>query len=268
MELQVAQSIIREIDLNRMKVNVSNVKVDIRKTFATLSQQMNYLKVLMGMPLEYHFQVDGNMEPVSPEQLLPATMREDDLAGKTELLILDNEKTANEMEIRRLKQSYLPAMSLFASSAYHFENEKLTLGNNQFWSNGTYFGLKLSVPIFDGGSKHHQIRQSRFRLKKVEENIKLQQQTFLSDWQNARQQLQANFLSANAQQENMEVAEKSYKQGIMLYDEGLYGITDLLDTEKSYREAQSAYTYELSNYYKSLLELKKSEGTLKTLINK
>ena len=65
----------------------------------------------------------------------------------------------------------------------------------------------------------------------------------------------------------MEVAEKSYKQGIMLYQEGLYSITDMLDIEKSYREAQSAYTYELSNYHKSILELKKSEGTLTTLLN-
>jgi outer membrane protein TolC len=95
----------------------------------------------------------------------------------------------------------------------------------------------------------------------------MQLQTFLSDRQNVRQQLQVNFLSANAQQENMDVAEKSYRQGVMLYEEGLYGITDLLDTEKSYREAQSAYSYELSNYYKCMLELKKSEGTLKTLIN-
>jgi outer membrane protein TolC len=158
-ELQAAQNITRAIDLNRMKVNVSNMKVDIRKTFAALSRQMNYLKVLMGMPLEYHFQVGGKMEPT-----LPANIPEDELSDKTELLILENEKTANRMETRRLKQAYLPTLSLFASGGYNFENEKFTPGKSQFWSNGTCFGLKMSVPIFDGGSRHHQIRQSQFRL--------------------------------------------------------------------------------------------------------
>ncbi|MDR2824930.1 MAG: TolC family protein, partial [Prevotellaceae bacterium] len=34
-ELQVAQKVTREIDLNRMKVNISNMKVNIQKTLAT-----------------------------------------------------------------------------------------------------------------------------------------------------------------------------------------------------------------------------------------
>ncbi len=266
MELQVAQNITREIDLNRMKVNISNMKVDIQKTAATLSQQMNYLKVLMGMPLEYWFLAKGNME-LSPLEGYLSSIPENYAHNITELLILNNERKNGKLEIRRLKQAYIPTLSLFASSSYNFENEKFTISKSAFWSNGTYFGAKLSIPIFDGGAKHHKIRQAQFRLRQVEEDIKQQQQTIESDGLNARLQLQVAFQSANAQQENMEVAEKSYKQGIMLYQEGLYSITDLLDIEKSYREAQSAYTYELSNYHKSILELKKSEGTLTTLLN-
>ncbi|MDH6303994.1 outer membrane protein [Parabacteroides sp. PF5-5] len=266
MELQVALNITREIDLNRMKVNISNMKVDIQKTAATLSQQMNYLKVLMGMPLEYRFLAKGNME-LSPLEIYLSSVQENYAQNKTELLILNNEKKSGELEIRQLRQAYLPTLSLFASSSYNFENEQFTIGKHPFWSNGTYFGVKLSIPIFDGGAKHHKIRQAQFRLRQVEEDLKQQQQTIESDGLNARRQLQVAFQSANAQQENMEVAEKSYKQGIMLYQEGLYSITDLLDIEKSYREAQSAYTYELSNYHKSILELKKSEGALTTLLN-
>jgi outer membrane protein TolC len=266
MEFRVAQTITREIDLNRMKVNIDNMKAGIKKTHATLSQQMNYLKVLMGMPLEYNFQLSGNME-LSPLEHLPDAGTGNDLSGKTELLVLNNEKKTAELGTKRLKQTYIPTLSLFASTGYNFENEKLTLGNSKFWSNGTYFGLRLSVPIFDGGTKYHKIRQSQFQLRKIEEDIKQQQQTLQSDLQNARLQLQISFQSAEAQQENMKVAEKSYKQGIMLYEGGLYSITDLLDTEKSFREAQSAYIYELSNYHKSVIELKKSEGTLNTLLN-
>ncbi|NDV58219.1 TolC family protein [Bacteroides sp. 519] len=266
MELQVAQNITREIDLNRMKVNISNMRVDIQKTAATLSQQMNYLKVLMGMPLEYRFLAKGNMK-LSPLETSLSSVQVNYAQNKTELLILNNEKKNGELEIRQLRQTYLPTLSLFASSSYNFENEQFTITKSTFWSNGTYFGAKLSIPIFDGGAKHHKIRQAQFRLRQVEEDIKQQQQTIESDGFNARQQLQVAFQSANAQQENMKVAEKSYKQGIMLYQEGLYSITDLLDIEKSYREAQSAYMYELSNYHKSILELKKSEGRLMEIKN-
>jgi outer membrane protein TolC len=267
MALQVEHDVTREIDLNRMKVNISNMKVDIQKTRATFSQQMNCLKVLMGMPLEYRFRVDD----AEARHALPLPLTDnsnDNIPNRTELLILNREKNANELEIRQLRQGYIPILSLTGSLGYNFENEKLTLGNSQFWSNPIAFGLTLSVPIFDGAIRHHRIRRSQFRLRQIEEDIRQQRQTVQSDLQNARLQLQVNSRSATAQQENMQVAEKSYKQGIMLYEEGLYSITDLLDTEKSYREAQSAYAYELSNYHKSIIELKKSEGTLNTLLNK
>jgi outer membrane protein TolC len=267
MKLQVAHDVTREIDLNRMKVNISNMRVDIQKTRATFSQQMNYLKVLMGMPLEHSFLLSGNMQLPSAG-LLRTDYSAGNIPNRTELLILNEEKRANELEIRQLRQRYIPALSLIGSLGYNFENEKLNVGNSNFWSNPIAIGLKLSVPIFDGAARHHQIRQSQSRLKQVEEGIKQQQQTLQSDLQNAGFQMQVSYQSANAQQENMQVAEKSYKQSVMLYEEGLYSITDLLDTEKSYREAQSAYAYELSNYHKSVIELKKSEGTLKTLVNK
>lgn len=76
----------------------------------------------------------------------------------------------------------------------------------------------------------------------------------LNELHNARLQMQVSRESAGAQRENMEVAEKSYRQGVMLYHKGLYSITDLLDTEKSYREAQAAYTYELVNCFKAELK--------------
>jgi outer membrane protein TolC len=264
MKLQVAHDVIRETDLNRMKVNISNMKVDIQKTRATFSRQMNYLKVLMGMPLEQGFLLGGNIRLPSAGPLR-TDYSDGNIPNRTELLILNKERSANELEIRQLRQGYIPTLSLTGSLGYSFENEKLTLGNSHFWSNPIAFGLKLSVPIFDGAARHHQIRQSQFRLKQTEEEIKQLRQTSQSDLQNAGLQMQVSYQSAYAQQENMQVAEKSYKQGVMLYEEGLYSITDLLDTEKSYREAQSAYAYELSNYHKSVIELKKSEGTLKTL---
>jgi outer membrane protein TolC len=104
-------------------------------------------------------------------------------------------------------------------------------------------------------------------LQKTEEEIKQTQQSLLSSRQNAISQLRVGYKAVNVQKENLEVAEKTYQQGVMLYNEGLYSITDLLDTEKSFREAQTAYTYELVNYQKSLLDLMKSEGTINQLVN-
>ncbi|KAA6305927.1 Outer membrane protein TolC, partial [termite gut metagenome] len=187
---------------------------------------------------------------------------------KIELRILDKQKESNRLEITQIKNAYLPSLSFVASTGYNFQSDKFNFRTSSLWSNGTYIGVRLSVPIFDGTQKYNKIRQAQIRLKKTEEDIKQTQQTILSDRQNALAQLHIGYNAVNTQKENLEVAEKTYQQGIMLYNEGLYSITDLLDTEKSFREAQTAYTYELVNYQKSLLDLMKSEGTIDTLIEK
>ncbi|KAA6308712.1 Outer membrane protein TolC, partial [termite gut metagenome] len=227
-ELQVAQHITREIDLNRMKVNISNMKVDIQKTSATVNQQMNYLKVLMGMPLSDDFKLSNDSELSFP---YPNNTNHTDTEwnDKIELRILEKQKESNRLEINQLKNAYLPSLSFVASTGYNFQSDKLNFGKGALWSNGTYIGVNLSVPIFDGTQKHYKIRQAQFRLGKTEEDIKQTQQTILSNRQNALAQLHIGYNAVNTQKENLEVAENTYQQGIMLYNEGLYSITDLLD---------------------------------------
>jgi len=263
-ELQVVQNITREIDLNRMKVGISNMKVDIHKSLATIVQQKNYLKVLIGMPIEYDFMVSDQIEVPTAERIF---IEDTDIRNQIDLQILDRGKTAASLEVRQIKNSYIPTLSLQALSSYNFEAQKLQLNNSQFWSNGTYVQLTLSVPIFDGGQKLHRIRQAQYRFQRVQEDIKQTEQNILGDRESYRALLLTGYNSVQAQHENLDIAEKTYQQGIMLYEEGLYSITDLLDTEKSFREAQTAYTYELVNYQKTMFDLMRAEGTLKTLVN-
>ena len=263
-ELQVAQNIIREIDLNRMKVNISNMKVDIQKSLATIVQQKNYLKVLIGMPTEYDFMVTEQIEVPTAEKI---DVEDTNIRNQIDLQILNKELTAASLGVRQIKNSYIPTLSLQASSSYNFEAQKFKLSNSQFWSNGTHVQLTLSIPIFDGGQKHHKIKQANYRLQKVQDEIKKTEQTILGNRESYRALLLAGYNSVQAQHENLEIAEKNYQQGIMLYEEGLYSVTDLLDTEKSYREAQTAYTYELVNYQKTMLDMMKAEGTLDTLVS-
>jgi outer membrane protein TolC len=272
-ELQVAQKVTREIDLNRMKVNISNMGVDMQKTLATVTQQKNYLKILIGMPVEYDFQVEslrsGSASGEGAETVVPYQSpidRRADLHGKTDLKILDGEKTAASLELSQLKNAYLPTLTLGVSSGYSFESPELNPGNDKYWSNGTFIKLTLAVPIFDGGQKHQKIRRAQFRLQRAQEEIIRTEQNILSDRENYRAQLLVGYHSVGAQRENVEIAEKTYQQGIMLYEAGLYSVTELLDTERVFREAQTAFMYELMNYRKALLDLMRVEGTLEGLV--
>ena len=45
------QDLIRKIDLNRIKVEISNIKIQIKQLIAKIDQQKRYLKILIGSPI-------------------------------------------------------------------------------------------------------------------------------------------------------------------------------------------------------------------------
>jgi len=52
----------------------------------------------------------------------------------------------------------------------------------------------------------------------------------------------------------------------MLYNEGLAGITDVLDTETTLQEAKTSYAMEIVKYRKTEIDLLKANGELETLL--
>jgi outer membrane protein TolC len=158
-----------------MKVNISNLKVENEKTTAVVKQQMNYLKVLMGMPLSYDFRVDA--ETLDVETWHATSVQQvEELNNLIELRILDKAKHSNLLEINKLKNAYLTSLAFVDSTGYTFQADKLNFGKSDLGSNRVYVGVRLSIPIFDEAQNHNKIRQAQFRVKKAEEEKKQTQQ--------------------------------------------------------------------------------------------
>lgn len=263
--LKVQQDLIREIDLNRIKVNKTTLKVRQEQLNSIIDQQKNYLKILIGYPLEHSLVLDNSNldEIVSPTSLIN---NNSSVLSKVELNLLHKQGDIIKLNERSIKSQYLPTIALFASGGYQFQSNKLRLSNSESWFDHSLVGVRLSIPIFDGFRKQRQIKQVKFHKMKLYEEIEITKKTLIVDHDNAKQQLFVGFESINAQKGNFQLAEKIYEQSRLLYGEGLYNITDLLQTELALREAQIAYWSEVIRYKKAQLNLMKAEGTLKTLI--
>ncbi len=103
-------------------------------------------------------------------------------------------------------------------------------------------------------------------IHKLDEEIDFTKRSARVHHENASQKLTVCYQSVNAQKENLRLAEKIYGQSRALYREGLYSITDLLQTELTLRMTQVAYWSEVIKYKKGHLELMKAEGTLANLL--
>jgi outer membrane protein TolC len=161
---------------------------------------------------------------------------------------------------------YVPTLSFVASGAYQFQSEKFQLDNKENWFQSAYIGLRLSIPIFDGSSKYHRQTQVKLQGLQLQNDVNQTKQSIQAELQNARTELSVSYRSMKSQEENFRLAEQVYEQSRLLYQEGLYNVTDLLQTENSLHEAQTAHISEIIRFKRAKLNLMKANGTLLELI--
>jgi len=262
MKKRVEENITREVDLNRVKVNLTNLRARGENIKSTISQQKRYLQILIGMPVGDSIELDDS----EAKNFGISVLRIDSPPqNKVELDILNKQKDILGLDIRLSKMGYLPTLSVIASAGYQFQSDKLNL-TKEPWFSSTIVGVRLSIPLFDGLSKRGQIKQKRIQLQRLDWDIVEAQQNIFMNHQNAKDRLQVVSGLVQAQSENLQLAEKVYTQTMALYSEGLSSITDLLETETSLREAKIAYTTELIRYRKTEIDLLKASGTLENLL--
>jgi len=264
MKKRVEENITREVDLNRVKVSLTNIRARGENIKNTISQQKRYLQILMGMPVGDYLELDG----LEAKNFDISVLRTDSPPqNKIELDILNKQKDILGLEIHRHKMDYLPKLSAIASAGYQFQSDKLNL-TKEPWFSSAIVGVRLSIPIFDGFGKRSQIKQKQVQLQRLDWGIMEAQQDVFMNYQNAKDQLPVIYSLVQAQSENLQLAEKVYTQTMALYNEGLANMTDLLETETSLREAKIAYTTELIRYRKTEIDLLKASGTLEDLLEK
>lgn len=263
MEKRVEENVTREVDLNRIKVNLTNLQARGENMENVILQQKRYLQILIGIPLEDAFEVDDSeVKSIGLSELRGYSQPQ----NRIELDVLNKQKEMLELEIRSHKMEYMPTLSAIATAGYQFQADRLNL-TREPWYSSAIVGVRLTIPIFDGLGKRSKIRQKQTQLQSLDWNIRETQQTLSANYLNAKNQLEVIYELVQVQSENLKLAEKVYSQTMALYTEGLASITDLLETETSLHEVKIAYTTELIRYKKTEIDLLKASGTLKYLLS-
>jgi len=263
MEKRVEENVTREVDLNRIKVNLTNLQARGKNVGNVILQQKRYLQILIGIPLEDTFDVDDSeVQNIGLSELRGYSQPQ----NRIELDVLNKQKEMLELEIRSHKMEYIPTLSAIATAGYQFQSNRLNLTKDP-WYSSAIVGVRLTIPIFDGLGKRSKIRKKQTQLQSLDWNIRETQQTLSANYLNAKNQLEVIYELVQVQSENLKLAEKVYTQTMALYTEGLASITDLLETETSLHEVKIAYTTELIRYKKTEIDLLKASGTLKYLLS-
>lgn len=260
---QYENDLVTKTDFSRVKVNKANLSTKLQSLKTSFEQQKNYLKLLMGMPIENSLSL---IEPQGLQEVSLSTLALQK-ADPVQLRILEKQQSLTELQKKSIQAAYVPTLALFGQQSWQAQrNEFNFFDGSQPWFQQTVIGLQLQIPIFDGLNKRNRVQQTRIDVEKLSEQRNLAQRQLDMQFENASQQLTNSMASVKVQEENRMLAKEVYDQTQLLYKEQVAGLTDLLDAEQAYREAQTNYYNELLKFKISELDLLKAQGQLETII--
>lgn len=255
----------KKIDLDRTNVTLNNLNSSLVQLNNAVKLQENALKYLIGM--------DISAPIVLPESTFesPQNMYVKDafnINTRTEIQLLERQGYLLKLNKKATEAARYPSLSLSANYGY------MSLGNRfpyfagpEKGVNGSDFSaisLNLKVPIFSGFATRSKIRQAQVDIDKFEAELADTKLALNLAVENAYTQINNSVITLSSQQSNMELARQVLENIENNYKNGLASLTDLLDAENSYADAQNNHTAALLDYKLAEVQLKKANGELKT----
>lgn len=264
---QYDNGLAKKIDLDRTLVKISNIKTQRQQVLNAVQLQENALKFYMGMPIETAIEI-----PVAQFEVTPQAFTENpNTANRTEYLLLKKQQQLLEFQKKAVLAAYYPTLSLSAGYNYIGQGPEMPLGarpsQGVYWSDYSAIGLNLNVPIFTGFSTRSKVRQADVDLRSLEEDLIDTKLSLDLDYANAKTQIENSIVTINNQQSNVKLAQEVLDNTKNNYVQGLTSLTEVLDAENANTEAKNNYTAAVLDYKLAEIQLIKSKGELKTLIN-
>lgn len=259
----------RKIDLDRVRVNRSNLVAQREQLLNAISQQQNLLKYYMGMPITEQIDIPETsleqLENTVQNRLLEASFSVNSL---TPYLVLKKQEELLDFQRKAYVAEFYPSLSLGANYMYNTQSNEFNLYTNKALNyDMSAVTLTLRIPIFDGGARSSRVKQAQIDIEKVQVDLANTTNALEMGYENAKIQIKNSLNTIETQNQNKTLAEEVYNSIKNNYNNGLASLTDLLDAETELVSAQNSYNQALLNYKVAEIELIKSQGNIKTLIN-
>jgi len=270
LESQYKNGLAKKIDVDRIAVNISNLNSQRQQLINTLTLLENQLKFYMGMPIQTPIVIpDVDIHSIQPQMVGAGAVV--NVEDRLEYRLLKKQEDLLTLQKEAFKSEYYPSLSLSGNYSYQGMGNKVPVFKGQRqgvnWFDAASVSLNLRIPIFNGGATKARVRQADISIKQLNEDIDNTELALNLAFENAKTQINNSVITLNAQRENVKLAQQVFFNTQNNYNNGLATLTDLLNAETSLTEAQNNYSAALLNYRVAEIQLIKSQGNLKSLIN-
>lgn len=263
LRLQRDNGVIQPIDVTNTEVTYNNTRSQLALSESNLALALNRLKYQMGLTQDQDVNVSDSLLLRQTPQVEMSQFNAPGLVSYQKAI---TNLELQKLQLQRIKAGYQPTLSFTASYGSMALGNQFADGFRNFTGFGSV-GLRLNVPIFDGFQRDAQYKQQRLTILTQEEQLRMNVAAFGLQFNNAQTQIQKTRTSIQNDERTVKQAQEVYNVVTLQYKQGTKSLTDLINADNSYRQAQSNYINSLINFYQARLDLEQSQGTLLTFYN-
>lgn len=253
------QGLVAEYDLIRADVTVKNSEPNMLQAENALILAQWQLKALMGIDLEIQINCEGNLTDYESVLFGDYLSTDTSLIDNTDLKQIELQTLQLNKTLTMKKFAYLPTLSLTGMYQWTAMNNDFKFSNYR-WNPYSMVGVSLSIPIFSGGSKLYDIKQTKNSI----EQIKLQRNDTQRNLQVAVKQYIDNMATCvkrfDAAQKGVQQATKGYTISQKRYDTGAGTLLEMNDSQLALTQAKLNFNQAIYDYMIAKAELEKLSG--------
>ncbi len=239
-----AQGLVSDYDALQAEVRVENINPVVLQIENKLKDVKNSFKIVVGVNQQEEVDVEGEFQYAKEEIPEIAGTIEKAMESNYSISSLKLKMQVDEAFIDLDRSEYWPSLYAFGNYTYAGSADNLKFQNYS----STVVGLTLSINLFNGEKTKNKVQQSEISLKQTGEQLS-QLKDYISTQVKAKiYELNRVRSSIDAQERNVNLAEKAYDISIVRYKEGTGNQLEVQNADMELKQArinrlQTIYDY-------------------------
>ncbi len=248
-----------KLDVDKVEVQLNNLKTEKLKAENQIEAGFAGLKFLLSMPQKDRLILTDTLsEEELKANILDENYNYTDRKEYQQLTLLDK---LNGYNVKRFQLSKLPTLTLSGNYNKSAQRQKFDFFQGNYFTS-SFIGLRLNVPILDGGARNARIEKAKLDLQKIKNNIDQLKLSIDNDVEQARLKMKNALATMESQKRNIQLAEQVYRTTKLKYEQGLGSNQEIYNAQTELKVAQNNYYSSLYDAITAKIDYLKATGKL------
>ncbi|MDD5361062.1 MAG: TolC family protein [Ignavibacteria bacterium] len=247
-----------ESDMLLSELDYKNATANTEKQKQNYLLSVQNLKYKINIPLQSVIILTDSLQSFT-ENNISADFNNQHV-NRPEINMLSIQKSNFELQLKKAKQNYLPALSLIANYTQLFQGPGFEYNNSFYWAPVSYIGFKLSFPLTGYLKNTNTVEESKLKLSRSDMELKQKTIDVRYEMQEALTKLNNANQNLVTSKDNYTFSQKLYELKKQQYNTGSFSYENLLDTEKSLSNSEQEYILAVYNYFIAAIYYQKAAG--------